>query len=231
MGGLRAIIERDLGETLEGDFGLPVRLVSPEGITQIKSANDPENDLMGQVLYDYAILDPDSGAEVVVHEPVVTLRRTSLNEIPSCAPGKNWLIKIPATPSEEAEKVTYRIGRTPEGGATIGIIRLYCEAIEQDETEPDPNPDLVQGPNILSIYPKNVWMKVVGNVLSGQIWILDPIPDYLITYRPAGGNAPTSQEEGIEIVDVHVVGTSFPIDIYMMALNYVGRIRLDYYEL
>jgi hypothetical protein len=231
MGNLRAIVERDLAETLEGDFGLPIRLVSPEGVTQIYSANDPEKLLMGQVLYDSAIIDAQTGMDMVVHEPVVSLRRTSLDSIPTCAPGKNWLIKIPATPSEDAEKVTYRIGRTPEGGATIGFIRLYCEAIEQDDTEPDPNPELVPGPNVLSVYPKDVWMLVASNLLSGQIWILNPIPDYLITYRPTGGAAPTGTEEGVEIVDVHVIGTSAPIDVYMMARNYVGRIRLDYYEL
>ena len=131
MGEQRAIIESDLYETLEGDYGLPVELIAPDGTKQTKSANNPTEDLMGQILYDSIIQDPNTGLDIVVHKPVVSLRRSSLTTVPDATPGDNWAVRIPLEPSVSAPKVTFRIGRVTEGGDSIGFVRLYLERIEQ----------------------------------------------------------------------------------------------------
>lgn len=132
MGEQRAIIESDLRETLEGDFGLPVELIAPDGTKQLYSANDPTELLQGQILYDSIIQDPNTGLDVVVHKPVVSLRRSSLTTVPDATPGQNWAVRIPLEPSVSAPKMTFRIGRVTEGGDSIGFVRLYLERIEQE---------------------------------------------------------------------------------------------------
>jgi len=132
MGSQREIIESDLYETLEGDFGLPVEILDPAtGTWQTKSANNPTEDLQGQILYDSIIQDPNTGLDIVVHKPVVSLRRSSLTTVPDATPGENWAVRIPLKPSASAPKVTFRIGRVTEGGDSIGFVRLYLERIEQ----------------------------------------------------------------------------------------------------
>ena len=131
MVNLREQAELDLGKTLEGVFGLPVILIDPDGNIQSKSANDPDADLTGQVLYDTVKTSPDTGEDVVVNNPIVVLRRSSLDRVP--APNENWVVKIPVSPSVTAEKEDFIISptRPPEGGTSIGFIRLYLQRIEQ----------------------------------------------------------------------------------------------------
>ncbi len=131
MGETRELIEQDLGETLEADFGLPVILTSPDGDVQTKSANDPDQDLQAQVHFDSLVLDPNTGLDMVVDKPVISLRRTSLTIIPVLEDGQNWMVEIPDLPKESSAKSTFRAARVPEHGRSIGFIRLYLEKIEQ----------------------------------------------------------------------------------------------------
>lgn len=127
---LREQVEKDLGASLEGDWGLPVVLIDPDGGVYDKSANDPAQPLVGRVVYNRTKLDPETGEQVVVPEPVITLRRTSLSRIP--ADGEKWVIKFPKDPSSSAPLVEYiLIGRPPEGGRAIGFIRLYPQKAVQ----------------------------------------------------------------------------------------------------
>jgi hypothetical protein len=128
--GLRAEIEQDLAETLEDadDFGLPVVLISPDGIVYSKSANDEEADLMGQIIYDTVAQDAD-GNQIIDHKPVVSLRRSSLTRIP--LPGEVWAVKIPTSPVADAEPETFMLERAAEDGSSIGFIRLYLRKAEQ----------------------------------------------------------------------------------------------------
>lgn len=127
---LRERVESDLAITVEGRWGLPVFLTSPDGEKQInkKGTTVP---LKGQVLYDIMRLDLDTGEDKLVGCPVVTLRRTSLDRVPE--PGENWLIEIPDEPREDADMVSYVLSptRPPEGGRSIGFIRLYLQQVEQ----------------------------------------------------------------------------------------------------
>jgi hypothetical protein len=131
MGDQRETIESDLKETLESDYGLPVELIAPDGTKQIYSANDPTELLMGQILYDSTIRDPNTGLDIVVHKPVVSLRRSSLTTVPDATPGSRWAVRIPIRPSASAPKETFRLSRPTEGGDSIGFVRLYLERIEQ----------------------------------------------------------------------------------------------------
>lgn len=123
MGNLRELVESDLETTLEDSvagFGLPIELIDPDG---------NEETVNGQVLYDTIIENPETGQEIVVPKPVVSIRRSSLSRIPK--DGESWLVRIPETPAVEANKEDYLLERPSEGGRTIGYIRLYLMKAKQ----------------------------------------------------------------------------------------------------
>jgi hypothetical protein len=128
---LREQAEADLLDTLENSdgWGLPVILISPDGATQDKSANDATADLTGQILYDTTVIDPETGLQMIVSTPVVTLRRSSLTRVPVA--GENWIVQIPETPDASAIKTDHVLARAPEGGKSIGFVRLYLNRVEQ----------------------------------------------------------------------------------------------------
>jgi len=127
---LRVQAERDLSVTLEDPdgFGLPIVLIDPDGIVYEKSANDPDQDLSGQIIYDTRVVNPETGLEMIVHKPVITLRRSSLSRIP--VGGERWMARIPETPDPTAAKVLHTIEQAPEDGKAIGFIRLYLTRAE-----------------------------------------------------------------------------------------------------
>jgi hypothetical protein len=126
---LRVLVESDLEDTLEGDWGLPVELIDPDGNTHNTVAGDPTRALVGQILYDTLTRDPEDGAEVIIHKPVVTLRRSSLTRVPK--ENEKWIVKIPLTPNPTANKVTFYLERPSEEGGAIGFIRLYLTLVER----------------------------------------------------------------------------------------------------
>jgi hypothetical protein len=129
MVNLRKQAELDLGQTLEGEFSLPVFLTDPDGVKYtLATSGDP---LVGQILYDKIKIDPETGEEIAVKNPIVSLRRSSLTRIPQA--GEVWQVQIPITPDPDAAKVSFILGkaRGPEGGASIGFIRLYLQEAEQ----------------------------------------------------------------------------------------------------
>lgn len=127
---LRYQVEKDLAVSLEGDWGMPVELIQPDG-TKIDTSLNSGDPLMGQVLYDTVGLNPDTGDQIISSNPIVTLRRSSLSRIP--VSGEKWLVKIPADPSPEATMEDYVIdpSRAIEGGRTFGFVRLYLRRAKQ----------------------------------------------------------------------------------------------------
>jgi hypothetical protein len=124
MVSIRELIESDLGVTLEGDdFGLPVELIDSDGVEY--------TDLMGQVLLDTRGTDPDTGMPIVVGEPNVSLRISSLTRVPVA--GERWIVKIPTVPSKTATLVPFLMSevRPPELGGSIGFIKLFLQLAEQ----------------------------------------------------------------------------------------------------
>lgn len=130
MTNLREIAESHLATSIEKEWGLPVKLVSPDGVIIETSVHTGE-DLKGQVLYDTVRINPDTGEEMVVGNPVVVLRRSSLSRVPES--GEKWIVKIPTSPSESATLEDFIIdpSRPPEGGRSIGFIRLYLRRAVQ----------------------------------------------------------------------------------------------------
>lgn len=128
---LREKIEQDLGVTLEGAFSLPVSLIAPDGTIQSTKKGDRDTDLTGQILYDTVVEDPVTGGRVVINEPIVTLRRSSLIRVPEAR--ETWSVKIPLDPNDPGTLTTFILDPTksPEGGRSIGFIRLYLKKAVQ----------------------------------------------------------------------------------------------------
>ena len=127
---LRERTESDLLKSLEGEYGLPVELISPDGEIINISANTGEP-LTGQILYDTVGINPETGEEMIVNNPIVTLRRSSLSRVP--APGATWAVKIPISPSTTADLETFIVDseHSPEGGRSIGFIKLHLIKAQQ----------------------------------------------------------------------------------------------------
>ena len=130
---LREQAEADLAVTLEDikGFGLPVILIDPDGNIIDKSANEPTEELTGQILYDTVVVRPETGLETVIPDPVVTLRRSSLSRVPGA--GEKWMCIIPKDPSTTAPKVLHLVSRAPQDGRSIGFIRLYLTKITKTQ--------------------------------------------------------------------------------------------------
>jgi hypothetical protein len=82
----------------------------------------------------------------------------------------------------------------------------------------------------------DVWTKCATNVTSGTINKLyddDEIADptgFLQTFRITGAVAPTLKSEGVICFENSVnekIDSSFPIDVYIMALFRPRKIRVD----
>ena len=130
MVNLREQLEQDLGETLEGEWGLPVVLIDPDGVKYDTSANDPTKPLAGQVLYGKKEFNPDTGQDVYINQPIVSLRVTSLTRVPQN--GEKWALKMPIRPSTTAPLVDFIFeGRPLEGGTSLGFIRIYPQKAAQ----------------------------------------------------------------------------------------------------
>jgi hypothetical protein len=124
MVNLRELVESDLETSLEGEFGLPVELTDPDGV--IYTTKKGSTDLLtGQILYDTVLTSPETLEQMTVNEPIVSLRRSSLTRIPLA--GETWGIRIPTSPSLSAPMEDFILTptRAPEGGASIGFIKLY----------------------------------------------------------------------------------------------------------
>lgn len=119
---LREVADADLTDTLEGFWGLPVELTDPDGVKYTGE---------GQVLWDSKSFDPETGEEIRVGVPVVTLRRASWTRVPEAE--ENWHVRIPLTNSTAAPLEDFQLSATrpPEGGGSLGIIRLYLQKPEQ----------------------------------------------------------------------------------------------------
>ena len=113
------------------DWPLPVILRSPDGVTYSTDAETGDTLQAVQILYDRRVLNPDTGEEVVVHEPIVVLARSSLARIP--AEGENWQIRFPLDPTDPDTLSDYVFtpDRAVEGGNSLGLIRIYPQKLEQ----------------------------------------------------------------------------------------------------
>jgi hypothetical protein len=112
---LRARIERDLSRTLEGDFGMPITLIDP--------TNGNVQTVRGQILYYSHDTDPETGMQIRVEKPSVTVRRSSLARVPSA--GERWGVRIPSSPVVGASLETYVTEIGGKDGNSFGYMTLY----------------------------------------------------------------------------------------------------------
>ena len=119
MVNLRELAETDLGVTLEGEYGLPINIIFKDGSKQL--------DIEAQVLYSSISTDPTTLAPIIVEEPVVSVRRSSLDQIPVA--GDTAVFQIPKEPRRDADKDDYILSKTraPEKNRSIGFNRYYLQ--------------------------------------------------------------------------------------------------------
>ena len=124
MVNLRELVESDLAVSLEGDFGLPVELIDPDGVKY--------DGIMGQVLFDVETVNPET-LEVTVIERIVNLRRSSLIRVPK--DGERWVVRLPVIPSTTADLEDFVLSedRATSGGGSIGFIHLEPTRIIQTQ--------------------------------------------------------------------------------------------------
>ena len=128
-----ALSEQDLGDTIEGEFGMLVSLKNPDGIT-IDTTIDGEP-LKGFVRHSYTDTRERRGGSIsnniaVINAPCVRLRMSSLAEIPTT--GKTWKIGIPVSPIEGAETEWYDLDpkRPVEVNKSRGTIKLFLARMQ-----------------------------------------------------------------------------------------------------
>ena len=113
------------------NWGLPIVLIDPDGNTYNTDAETDEQLMALQILYDYKRINPETGEEVTINEPIVTIALSSLSRIPQS--GEKWIINMPADPSEVTQYETFihSSTRAVEGGRSLGFIRLYPQKAKQ----------------------------------------------------------------------------------------------------
>lgn len=146
MGGnLRLVSRRNLIIT-EIQWGLLIRLTAPDTGTIYDRSADKDDPLRTlQTLNDFKRLNPETGEEVLVIDPVVSIRLDALARKPQS--GETWHVKIQTEPLDiplsmdfdaaillhPDSFVDYMIdpSKATEGGNSIGFTRLYLHLAEQ----------------------------------------------------------------------------------------------------
>jgi hypothetical protein len=133
MENLRHRIEHDLGQSLEGEWGVPFELTSPDGQIQRYSLNQPGEQLVCQALNFSRRENPSTGETMVVDQPVISVRLSSLIRVPSA--GETWYIKVfwSRVGLGSDMKYLFSSDRAPEHGTDIGFMRMYLQRIDSDE--------------------------------------------------------------------------------------------------
>lgn len=124
MPGLRTRAIADMKRLNLRDWSDIVELTDPDGNRYTTDNETGETLKAVQILYDYRRVNPMTGEEIIVNEPVVTMALSSLARVPQA--GETWFIKIPTeTGSTTLENFLLTPDRSPEGGKSLGFIRLY----------------------------------------------------------------------------------------------------------
>jgi hypothetical protein len=116
---LRSIAERDLANPMR-DWGTSIVLCDPDGVV---------HEVVGQVFANSVRLNPDNGSEVVVYDPRIILRYSTLDRAPIS--GEVWHVKTSLAPGRPIQNFSIDPSRPIEGGHTIGYLKIYLREVEQ----------------------------------------------------------------------------------------------------
>jgi len=120
------MMERDLGEMIEGPFAVLVELLPPGGAWIRTSLRG--GPLHG--LWTNAYFDTEGGEQVVVNEPCLCLRRSSLSRIP--LHDEKWALRVQDTPGIQAMAMyVLSTDKVPKSDMSRGIIYLFPQAVSQ----------------------------------------------------------------------------------------------------
>jgi hypothetical protein len=127
---LRELAIKDCKNLNTKDWGSPLELMSPDGIWYKTDAETGALLQALQILRDYRKLDPATGGEIIVYEPVVVVAISSLFRVPQA--GERWLVRFKESPTSQIlSDFILTEDRAPEGGSSLGLIRLYPQKVEQ----------------------------------------------------------------------------------------------------
>jgi len=82
---------------------------------------------------------------------------------------------------------------------------------------------------VIVVCPEGQW-TIVATGDSGQIHKMINGPNYLQTYRPTGGGAPTLRSEGVLIFENYIsadISFGAIADIYIWCEGGAGQVRVD----
>jgi hypothetical protein len=129
---IRRLAEKDLRDTLESEFAMPVVLISPNGEKIDKTTDN--RPLTGRVLQNRKEINFETGEPVTVPLPVVTLRMSSLPVVPKT--GEKWFIRIPSGPRPDSPMADYLLDAASavEPDKSPGVINLPLVNAEDRET-------------------------------------------------------------------------------------------------
>jgi hypothetical protein len=126
-----ALSEKDLGDTIEGEFGVLVTLMNPDGVKIDQTVDGrPLKGFVRRSYKDTRDIGRGDKDTVTVNAPVVKLRITSLPELP--VTGAAWLIGIPETPLNGAEFEWYSLDpkKPVETSSGTGTVKLYLAKMQ-----------------------------------------------------------------------------------------------------
>ena len=138
MESLRETAEKDLYDCIESEWGSVIEIMSPMGVTQRYSANNPTELLKGSVRMYSRRENPETGEPVVVDQPSVTVRISSLTTVPHAEDTDNWIIRFAPSPVHGTllKSYTFTIDTAAEKGTDMGILKLYIHEISQLTSAP-----------------------------------------------------------------------------------------------
>jgi hypothetical protein len=123
-------MENDMADTIEGDFGVPVWTIDPDGAKQEFSANDPEKKLAAMFRYSKLDVNPETGSVVTVVNPFLVFRKSSLNRIPQ--DGEVWVANV-LLPPKFTQTMTFDMTVYPASGENdMGTIKMHLIETEQN---------------------------------------------------------------------------------------------------
>ena len=127
---LRALAESDLAKTLENEtsgFGMEViiTLVSDSNVTQT---------LGGKIVYAYDEIESDTGLPIIINQPMVTLRISTLTSVP--IDGENWYFDIPESPvvGASVKRYVYDSKCVRRGSKSIGFMSYPLKNYEDNKS-------------------------------------------------------------------------------------------------